>query len=470
MPTMSSAAVEVISKETIKPTTPTPFQLRNFNLSLLDQYFPPVYVPIILFYPAVANSTGSKHHDDLALLKRSLSETLVHFYPMAGRTEDNMVVDCNDEGIDFVEVKIKGNMCEFMIKPDVTLNLLVPSEVVSTKFVKGAQVIVQVNMFDCGGTAICLCISHKIADFCTMSTFIRNWAGTTNTARYGGATTNQNLLPSFESASLFPPSEQLVSQVGVPPSSASYPTEVSTGYKVVSKRFVFDAEKITSVREKLQVLMHDKYKCRRPTKVEAVTALIWKAAIISTSAGSLSAVHHAVNYRKRTNPPLLDVSFGNLCGLATVVLPATTETRNTANKTSTSSEIEVQEVLDDQFIELVAQLRGEINKVKGDNRCMEKMFLDCVSAYDDFLAKNSDVEVKTLPLLMTSWCKFGLYDADFGWGKPIWVTTNPFIEPSKNIIFMNDTKCGEGIEVWANFLEDHMANFELHLSEILELF
>ncbi|KAI3968758.1 hypothetical protein MKX01_028908 [Papaver californicum] len=187
---MSSAAVEVIPNETIKPTTPTLYQLRNFSLSLLNQYFPPVYVPIILFYTAaVSNSIGSKHHDDLYLFKKSLSETLVHFYPMADRMKDNIIVDCNDKGIDFFEVKIKGKMCDFMMKLDITLNLLLPSEV-----------IVQVNMFDCGGTAICLCISHKIADLCTMSVFIRNWAGTTNTTRYGGAiaAANQNLLPSFE--------------------------------------------------------------------------------------------------------------------------------------------------------------------------------------------------------------------------------------------------------------------------------
>ncbi|KAI3976904.1 hypothetical protein MKX01_008762 [Papaver californicum] len=229
---MSSIAIEVISNETIKPTTPTSYQLRNFNMSLLDQYFPPfkinllnlksiftssseryfiyhyyktiIYVPIILFYPAaVSNITGSKHqyHVDLYFLKRYLSETPVHFYPMVGRMKDNIIADCNDEGIDFFEVKTKGKMCDFMMKADVTLNLLLPSEVVSTKFVKEAQVIVQVNMFDCGGTAICLCISHKIADLYTMSTFIRNWAGTTNTARYGGttATANQNLLPSFDS-------------------------------------------------------------------------------------------------------------------------------------------------------------------------------------------------------------------------------------------------------------------------------
>ncbi|KAI3836319.1 hypothetical protein MKW92_035774 [Papaver armeniacum] len=374
---------------------------------------------------------------------------------MAGRMKENIVVDCNDEGIGF-------SMCDFMMQPNESLNLLLPSEVVSMKLVKEAQVIVQVNMFDCGGTAICLCISHKIADFCTMSTFIRNWASTTNTARYEGAIAFQTTNPSFDSASLFPPREQLVSPSGVPPMPVSYPTEDIRGDKIVSKRFVFDALKITSVRDKLQILMHDNYKYCRPTRVEVVSALIWKAANMSTLTGSLSTVKLTVNYRKRMNPPLLDVSFGNLIGLVTVA------TKITTNKMSISwsNEVEVQEVFN-QLAEFVAQLRGEINKVKGAKSCIEKMFLRCVGDYEK---TSAGPEREGLALLMTSWCRFGLYDADFGWGKPIWVTTDPFIGRNKNIIVMNDTKCGEGIEVWANFLEDDMATFQLHLSYILELF
>ncbi|RZC58941.1 hypothetical protein C5167_006242 [Papaver somniferum] len=376
----------------------------------------------------------------ICLRSKSLSETLVHFYPMAGRMKDNIVIDCNDEGIGFSVVKIKGKMCDFMMQPNESLNLLLPSEVVSMKFVKEAQVIVQVNMFNCGGTAICLCTSHKIADLCTMSTFIRNWAGTTNTTRDGGAiaapTTNQNLLPSFDSASLFPPREQLVSPSGVPPIAVPYPQEDVRGDKIVSKRFVFDAVKITSLREKLEVLMHGNYKSSRPTRVEVVAALIWKAAVISSPAGSLSTVNLTVNYRKRIDPPLLDVSFGNFTGMVTVALSATTATKSTTNHTSI------------QLTEFVAQLRGEINMVKGDKSCIEKIFLRCVGDYVEPIAKNiTGVENEGLALLMTSWCRFGLYDADFGWGKPIWVTTDPFIEPNKNIIVMNDTKCGDGIEV-----------------------
>ncbi|KAI3858475.1 hypothetical protein MKW92_015569 [Papaver armeniacum] len=439
MATMSSAAVEVISKEIIKPATPTPYQLRNFNISLFDQYMPPNYTPVILFY--TADSTGaSKFHDDLGLLKSSLSETLVHFYPMAGRLKDNMVVDCNDRGIDFYEVKIKDKMCDFMMKPDeFPLSLLLPSEVVSVNFVKEAQVIVQVNMFDCGGTAISLCVSHKIADACTMSAFIRNWAGNTYSARCGGAPIgNQNLLPSFEAASLFPPSEQLVCPPEVPPT----PLPDSRGDKSVSKRFVFDAAKITSVREKLQ--MHDNYKCSgRPTRVDIVTALVWKAAI--KSALSVSTVNHVVSFRKKIDPPLPDASVGNLCVVVTTVVSPG------ATTTSTNGEVEV------QLAELVAELRGEKYKVKGDKGCIEKLFLSFVGGDN--------------ALWMASWSKFGFYDADFGWGKPVWVTTDlSVVEPDQNLICMIDTKCGQGIEVSAKFLENDMAKFELHLSEILKLF
>ncbi|KAI3914781.1 hypothetical protein MKW98_002017 [Papaver atlanticum] len=456
MATMSSAAVEVISKEIIKPTTPTPYQLRNFNISLFDQYMPPNYTPVILFYPAaVADNTGSKLHDDLGLLKRSLSETLVHFYPMAGRLKDNMVVDCNDQGVDFYEVKIKAKMCDFMMKPDeLPLSLLLPSEVVSMNFVKEAQVIVQVNMFDCGGTAISLCISHKIADACTMSAFVRNWAGNTYSARCGGApTTNRNLLPSFDSASLFPASEQLVCPSEVPPTPVSYPNDDSVGEKSVSKRFVFDAAKINSVREKLQGLMHDNYKCTgRPTRVDVVTASVWKAAMKSApSDGLLSTVNHVVSFRKKMDPPFPDVSFGNLCAVITAAVSPG------ATVTSRNDGVEVQEVLEDQLAELVAQLRGEKYKVKGDKGSIEKIFLSFVGGDN--------------ALWMASWSKFGFYDADFGWGKPVWVTTDlSVVEPNQNLICMIDTKCGEGIEVSAKFLENDMAKFELHLSEILKLF
>lgn len=49
----------------------------------------------------------------------------------------------------------------------------------------------------------------------------------------------------------------------------------------------------------------------------------------------------------------------------------------------------------------------------------------------------------------SSLCNFWLYEADFGWGKPIWVSSGE----ASGSIFMNlgilfDTRFGDGIEAW----------------------
>lgn len=148
--------------------------------------------------------------------------------------------------------------------------------------------------------------------------------------------------------------------------------------------------------------MHDNYKCSsRPTRVDVVTALVWKAAIKSApSDGFLPTVNHVVSFRKKMDPPLPDASFGNLC------VVVTTAATPGATTTSTNDGVEGQEVLEDQLAELVAQLRGEKCKVKGDEGCIEKIFLSFVGGDN--------------ALWIGSW----FYDADFEWGKPVWVTTD----------------------------------------------
>jgi shikimate O-hydroxycinnamoyltransferase len=57
----------------------------------------------------------------------------------------------------------------------------------------------------------------------------------------------------------------------------------------------------------------------------------------------------------------------------------------------------------------------------------------------------------------TSWCKLPIYETDFGWGKPTWVTTS---KSSRNTILLIDTKNGNGIEVIVNLEKNVMAKFE----------
>ncbi|KAM3266359.1 hypothetical protein P3L10_003353 [Capsicum annuum] len=89
--------VKVLSKECIKPSIPTPQHLRNYKLSFLDQCSPCSYIPIILFY-----NVNHHHHD---VLKKSLSETLSYYYPLGGRLKDVNSIECNDEGILYMEAQ-----------------------------------------------------------------------------------------------------------------------------------------------------------------------------------------------------------------------------------------------------------------------------------------------------------------------------------------------------------------------------
>lgn len=72
------------------------------------------------------------------------------------------------------------------------------------------------------------------------------------------------------------------------------------------------------------------------------------------------------------------------------------------------------------------------------------------------LKKNQGKE--TPVFVFSSWCKYGYYEVDFGWGKPQWVTPAPM--PMKNVFLLIDQKEEDGVEVWATMSAEDMAKFE----------
>ncbi|PON44119.1 Transferase [Parasponia andersonii] len=84
--------VVVIGRETIKPSSWTPSHLKIHRLSFLDQHSPAIYGRVIYFYTqqndvAFGSERRSQH------LKKSLSESLARFYPMAGHISNNTVFE-----------------------------------------------------------------------------------------------------------------------------------------------------------------------------------------------------------------------------------------------------------------------------------------------------------------------------------------------------------------------------------------
>lgn len=161
--------VEIIQRQRIKPSSSTPHHLRSFELSFFDQMAITIYTPLLLFYP----NTTSSMVESCEHLVDSLAKTLTHFYPLGGRIKGNTVVECNDDGAEFVKARVNCYLSDILENQEVEiLEQFLPAEILSKEAGTGPLLLVQVNLFECGGMAIGFSISHKIADASTLSTFI----------------------------------------------------------------------------------------------------------------------------------------------------------------------------------------------------------------------------------------------------------------------------------------------------------
>lgn len=118
--------IEVQAIETVKPSSPTPDHLRCHVLSFLDQIAPPNFMPLVLFFQKDELMSNTER---CATIKRTLSEALSQFYPIAGRIKENSYVDCNDQGAHYVEVRVRCLLSDILENPSPeAMNKLLPFE------------------------------------------------------------------------------------------------------------------------------------------------------------------------------------------------------------------------------------------------------------------------------------------------------------------------------------------------------
>lgn len=429
--------VEIISNEIIKPSSPTPDHLRQYQLSFLDQLSPRSYNPFLYYY--ALNCAHSADDSDFITnvydkLKKSLSEALTLFYPLAGRLISDRFLECNDEGIVYLEARVKSKLLEVVVNPIPSeLNKLLPFELDE---IAELPLGVQLNTFECGGIAIGLCFSHRIADALSCLMFIKSWMAIARGEK------DAAVRPEFVSATLFPPRD-----IG------GYDTSFTIAKKdtVITKRFVFAAASIQGLREKYEQNLNGKItNPNRPlSRVEVVSAFIWSCfakATKSDQTKKFHTIHHAVNLRPKLDPPLPLHSFGNYYRPSTTV-PSSSVSTLICNLGE-----------DCRFMHGLARKMGE------DIRKIDNDFVENIrKSGDEFvenLKKGSErlAQGNLVPLVFTSLCRFPLYEADFGWGKPTWVSSAA--RCFKNIVGYMDNKKGDGIEAYICLDPQDMAKFE----------
>lgn len=68
-------------------------------------------------------------------------------------------------------------------------------------------------------------------------------------------------------------------------------------------------------------------------------------------------------------------------------------------------------------------------------------------------SENEEVDVR----MFTSWCRVPLYGAEFGWGKPSWVSGG---SRKVEMVSLQDTQCGQGVEAWVSLNGQDMFRFQ----------
>ncbi|GMI65661.1 hypothetical protein like AT3G26040 [Hibiscus trionum] len=306
--------VHIISKEMVKPSSEEVHLRKPFSLSLLDQFSPPVYIPLMFFY----SKPNGSHFDTvqtLAGLKKSFSKALNQYYPLSGRTIDHRCVGSYDKGVPYVEARVKGCLADCVAQTEQEwVKQLLPSQpFCSIPTSTSPQLAIQINVFDCGGIAIVVLCSHKVMDAITSSAFMKSWAAFNRGSN--GEIPNPDMLDI--GSRLFPPLESIPQNY----SSLIEGLWLQEGWRR-TRRFVFDDNAISTLKFKAKSKRFE-----HPTRIVALAAFLWKYAMLASRVASgrwkPSALNLLVNLRPRLKSRLPQYSIGNLlCTAVSTFNPA----------------------------------------------------------------------------------------------------------------------------------------------------
>uniref|UniRef100_A0A803MPT2 Uncharacterized protein n=2 Tax=Chenopodium quinoa TaxID=63459 RepID=A0A803MPT2_CHEQI len=300
---------------------------------------------------------------------------------------------------------------------------------------------IQVTVFGCGGVAVGSQYLHKTFDGASWGNFLNTWAAVANHQ------VDQKIVkPDFATAiSLFPPctwASKRSSKILTTRALDRGNHEDEDDETCVLKALVFTPEAIA----KLQAMAKSEL-VYNPTRIEALSAFIWKhamaAAAAVTAAACKSKVNvigpsvliHSVNIRPRTNPPIPSTAIGNLIIHAYA-----------------SYKEENQPISAVDLKDLVAETRKGLSEAKDPEFLSKFKGEKGAKAMRQHKQKvvdiSKDKNINTYKF--TSWSKLDVLP-NFGFiGMPVWIgfTGGKLSSLFKNLITMIEIPDCGGIEIW----------------------
>ncbi|AED92441.1 putative protein [Arabidopsis thaliana] len=163
--------------ELVSPAKPTPRELKPLS-DIDDQEGLRFHIPTIFFY----RHNPTTNSDPVAVIRRALAETLVYYYPFAGRLREGpnrkLAVDCTGEGVLFIEADADVTLVEFeekdALKPpfpcfeELLFNVEGSCEMLNTPLM-----LMQVTRLKCGGFIFAVRINHAMSDAGGLTLFLK---------------------------------------------------------------------------------------------------------------------------------------------------------------------------------------------------------------------------------------------------------------------------------------------------------
>ncbi|GLU21960.1 hypothetical protein SLE2022_380640 [Rubroshorea leprosula] len=415
----------------VRPAGETPISsLWNANVDLVVPRF---HTPSVYFY----RPTGAPNFFDPQVLKEALAKALVSFYPMAGRLkrdEDGRIeIDCNAEGVLFVEAETGAVVDDFGdFAPTLELKKLVPTVDHSGGIGSFPLLVLQVTYFKCGGVSLGVGMQHHAADGFSGLHFVNTWS---DMARGLDLT-----MPPFIDRTLLrardPPQPAFHHIEYQPPPAMRTPVPPAGPENTMVSIFKLTRDQLNILKAKSKedgnTVTYSSY--------EMLAGHVWRSVCKARGLedDQESKLYIATDGRSRLQPQLPPGYFGNVIFTATPLAVA----GDLHSKPTWYGASRIHDAL-----------------ARMDNDYLRSA-LDYLELQPDLSALVRGAHTFRCPNLgITSWVRLPIHDADFGWGRPIFM--GPGGIPYEGLSFVLPSPTNDGsLSVAIALQTEHMKLFE----------
>ncbi|CAL9099438.1 unnamed protein product [Musa acuminata var. zebrina] len=434
----------------VRPAEPTPRrQLWNSNLDLVVPRF---HTPSVYFY----RPDGSADFFDAAVMRDALARALVLFYPMAGRLgrdEDGRIeIDCNGQGVLFVEADTGASVDDFGdFAPTMELKQLIPKVDYTDDISAFPLLVLQVTYFKCGGVSLGVGMQHHVADGFSGLHFINSWS---DVARGVGIAVrpfiDRTLLRARDPPT---PSYPHVEYQPAPPMKNAPPATTSPPINSVkaagAAATAVNIFKLT--RAQLNLLKSKAAPGGAFSTYALLAAHVWRCVCVARDLppDQPTKMYIATDGRQRLRPKLPEGYFGNVIFTATPVALAG----------------EVAAAAAAGGVPALAAGRIQESLARMDNEYLWSA-LDYLEMQPDLGALVRGAHTFRCPNIgLTSWVRLPIHDADFGWGRPVFM--GPGGIAYEGLAFVLPSPTGDGsLSVAISLQPDHMQKFQKLIYDI----